>query len=133
MGSTQPRCRLSGEYVENCNCKVVCPCLLSPNQPLTSMPTEGDCKSPFAFHINSGSYGNVTLDGLNVALIAYTPGPMGAGNWSVAFYLAERANEQQRQALVAIFTATVGGPLSAWDALFSTVLAGKTVALTFNV
>jgi hypothetical protein len=97
------------------------------------MPTEGDCKSPFAFHINSGSYGNVTLDGLNVALIAYTPGPMGAGNWSVAFYLDERANEQQRQALVAIFTGTVGGPLGAWAALFSTVLGVKTVPITFNV
>jgi hypothetical protein len=97
------------------------------------MPTEGDCKGSFAFHINSGSYGNVTLDGLNVALIAYTPGPMGAGNWSVAFYLDERANEQQRQALVAIFTGTVGGPLGAWAALFSTVLGVKTVPITFNV
>jgi hypothetical protein len=133
MASTQPHWQISGEYFENCNCKVVCPCLISPNQPLTSMPTEGDCKSPFAFHINSGSYGNVTLDGLNVALIAYTPGPMGAGNWSVAFYLDERANEQQRQGLVAIFTGTVGGPLGAWAALFSTVLGVKTVPITFNV
>src|SRR5258706_15938040 len=119
MASTQPHWQISGEYFENCNCKVVCPCLISPNQPLTSMPTEGDCKSPFAFHINSGSYGNATLGGLNLALIAYTPGPMGAGNRSVAFSLVERAIKKTGQALFAIFTCNDSGPLDASAALFS--------------
>lgn len=87
----------------------------------------------FAFHINSGSYGIVTLDGLNVAMIARTPGPMAEGNWSVALYLDERANEQQSQALMAIFTGTVGGPLGALAPLISTVLGAKAVPITFNV
>src|SRR5437762_11614868 len=97
MATTQTRWQITGDYFENCNCKVVCPCLLSPNQPLTSSPTEGACEVAFAFHINSGSYGNVTLDGLNVAMIARTPGPMAEGNWSVALYLDERANDGQRR------------------------------------
>ncbi len=79
---------------------------------MASRPTEGACEVAFAFHINSGSYGNVTLDGLNVAMIARTPGPMAEGNWSVAMYLDERANEQQRQALEAIFSGSAGGPLN---------------------
>ena len=35
--------QINGEYFENCNCKVVCPCLVSAQAPLTSTPTEGDC------------------------------------------------------------------------------------------
>jgi hypothetical protein len=133
MATTQTRWQLAGDYFENCNCKVVCPCLLSTNQPLTSRPTEGACEVAFAFHINSGSYDNVTLDGLNVAMIARTPGPMAEGNWSVALYLDERANEQQRQVLAAIFSGSAGGPLGALAPLISTVLGAKTVPITFNI
>jgi hypothetical protein len=35
MASTQTRWQLAGDYFENCNCDVVCPCLFSPNAPLT--------------------------------------------------------------------------------------------------
>src|SRR5258708_5257955 len=66
-------------------------------------------------------------------MIAHTPGPMGEGNWSVIYYLDERANEQQRQALVAIFTGTAGGPLGAWAPLISTVLGTKIVPIVFNI
>src|SRR5258708_35845613 len=133
MTTTQTRWQLAGDYFENCNCKVVCPCLLSTTQPLTSRPTEGACEVAFAFHINSGSYDNITLDGLNVAMIARTPGPMAEVNWSVALYLDERANEQRRQALQAIFSGSAGGPLGALAPLISTVLGAKTVPITFNV
>jgi hypothetical protein len=133
MASTQTRWQIAGEYFENCNCAVVCPCLISPNAPLTSKPTEGACELAFAFHINEGSYSNVKLDGLNVAMIARTPGPMAEGNWSVALYLDNQANEQQRQALEAIFSGSVGGPLGALTPLISTVLGAKTVPITYNV
>ncbi|HZS75481.1 MAG TPA: DUF1326 domain-containing protein [Ktedonobacteraceae bacterium] len=133
MATTQTRWQIAGDYFENCNCKVVCPCLLSPNPPLTSRPTEGACEVAFAFHINNGSYGSVTLDGLNVAMIARTPGPMAEGNWSVALYLDERASEQQRQALQAIFTGAAGGPLAALAPLISTVLGAKAVPITFTI
>ena len=110
MASTQTRWQIAGDYFENCNCDVVCPCLFSPNAPLTSQPTAGACEVAFGFHIDQGSYGGATLDGLNVAMAVRTPGPMAEGNWSVALYLDERADEQQRQALQAIFTGSVGGP-----------------------
>ena len=56
---------LSGDYFENCNCSVVCPCLISPAPPLTSRPTQGQCEVALAFHIDKGGYGAVALDGLN--------------------------------------------------------------------
>src|SRR2546422_11098824 len=133
MASTQTRWQITGDYFENCNCDVVCPCLFSPNAPLTSKPTAGACEVAFGFHIDRGSYDATTLDGLNVALITRTPGPMAQGNWSVALYLDERTNEQQRQALGAIFSGSAGGPVGAVAPLISTVLGAKTVPITFNI
>lgn len=52
---------LSGYYFENCNCSVVCPCLVSKAAPLTSRPTEGVCDVAAIFHIEKGSYGDVAL------------------------------------------------------------------------
>lgn len=132
MATTQTRWQITGDYFETCNCDVVCPCLLSPNQPLTSRPTAGACEVAFGFHIDRGSYGAATLDGLNVAMIARTPGPMAQGNWSVALYLDERANEQQRQAIQAIFTGAAGGPIAALAPLISTVLGVKALPITFR-
>lgn len=74
--------QLSGEYFENCNCAVVCPCLVSTTAPLTARPTEGVCDVVLAFHIDKGNYGGVSLDGLNVALAVHAPGPMADGNLS---------------------------------------------------
>ena len=132
MASTQTSWQIAGDYFENCNCDVVCPCLFSPNPPLTSRPTAGACEVAFGFHIDQGRYSGVTLDGLNVAMTARTPGPMAQGNWSVALYLDERADEQQRQALQAIFTGSMGGPLATLAPLISTVLGVKAVPITFH-
>src|SRR5262249_57291273 len=63
--------------------------------PLNSRPTEGVCNVPLIFHIESGRYGDVALDGLNVALAIQTPGPMADGNWSVAAYIDESADDKQ--------------------------------------
>ena len=50
----------------------------------------------FAFHIDRGSFGDLTLDGLNLGMVARTPGPMIEGNWQVALYVDERADEAGR-------------------------------------
>lgn len=129
---TTTQWQFTGDYFENCNCDVVCPCLLSTNPQLTSRPTAGVCDVAFGFHIENGRYGNVSLDGLNVALMAHTPGPMAQGNWSVALYLDERANEEQRQALQAIFSGQAGGVMGGFAPLIGTVLGIKAAPITFN-
>src|SRR5215472_2238203 len=108
----QVQWELSGDYFENCNCDVVCPCLVSKNAPLTSRPTQGECNVVLIFHIESGSYDGTPLDGLNVVLAAHNPGPMADGNWSVAAYNDERADDIQTVALDKIFTGAAGGPIS---------------------
>ena len=77
---------LKREYFENCNCEVLCPCVV-PGPPTD--PTEGHCDVGFAFHIQEGAFGDVTLNDLNFVVIAYTPGNMGAGNWTTAVYIDE--------------------------------------------
>jgi hypothetical protein len=124
---------LSGDYFENCSCSVVCPCLVSKAAPLTSQPTEGVCNVPLIFHIDSGRYGDIALDGLNVALAIYTPGPMADGNWSVAAYIDERADDKQTEALGVIFTGAAGGPMAAFAPLIGKNLGVKKVPITFRI
>ena len=107
---------LKGEYFENCNCEVLCPCVV-PGPPTD--PTEGHCDVGFAFHIQEGNFAGVSLNDLNFVVIAYTPGNMGAGNWTTAVYIDEKANEEQRQALGRILSGDLGGPAERWMPLTS--------------
>ena len=129
----QVQWRLSGDYFENCSCSVVCPCLVSAAPPLTSRPTEGSCDVPAVFHIESGKYGDVVLDGLNVAIALHTPGPMAEGNWSVAAYIDERADDSQTEALGAIFSGAAGGPMAAFAPLIGKNLGVKKAPIAFRI
>lgn len=98
---------IRGEYFENCNCDVICPCLHSQ---LRARPTKGHCDVVLIFNIEQGRYGNVTLDGLNFIMALTTPGAMSEGNATAALYIDERANEQQREALSTVASGQAGGP-----------------------
>jgi hypothetical protein len=131
--AAQAKWQLSGDYFENCNCDVVCPCLVSPAAPLTSRPTQGTCDVALFFHIDKGSYDTTPLDSLNVAVIGHAPGPMGAGNWTIAAYIDERADDQQTAALGAIFGGAEGGPMAAFAPLIGTHLGAKKVAIRYSI
>ena len=131
--AAQAKWQLSGDYFENCNCDVVCPCLVSPAAPLTSRPTQGTCDVALFFHIDKGGYDTTPLDGLNVAVIGHAPGPMGAGNWTIAAYIDERADDQQTAALGAIFGGAEGGPMAAFAPLIGTHLGAKKVAIRYSI
>jgi hypothetical protein len=131
--NNQTKWSLSGDYFENCNCNVTCPCVISSAAPLASRPTEGDCHVAFLYHINQGSYGDVKLDGLNAVVCVSSQGPMGNGNWTVAAYLDERADEKQTEALGAVFGGTAGGPIAAFAPLIGKNLGVKKVPITFKI
>lgn len=103
---------IRGEYMESCNCEVLCPCLLGKRDERGSAlarPTEGHCDVPMLFQIHDGHYGQVRLNGTMVGLAIYTPGPMGLGDWTFALYLDERATPAQREASEKIFSGRSGG------------------------
>jgi hypothetical protein len=124
---------LSGDYFENCSCSLLCPCLMSAAPPLTAQPTEGFCNVPLLFHIETGRYGDVALDGLNAAVMLRAPGVMAEGDWSIAAYVDQRADDQQTEAMAAIFTGAAGGPMAAFAPLISTNLGVRKVAITFRI
>jgi len=125
--------QLTGDYFENCNCDVVCPCFASSVAPLTARPSRGVCDVALIFHIDKGNYGDVALDGLNVSVIVHTPGPMADGNWTAAAYIDEQADDQQTAALGAIFTGVEGGPMAAFAPLISTQLGVKKVPIRYSI
>jgi hypothetical protein len=128
-----PKWQLAGDYFESCNCDVVCPCLVSPSAPLTARPSQGVCDVVLAFHIDKGSYDSVSLDGLNVAVIVHTPGPMGDGNWTLAAYIDARADDSQTAALGGIFGGAEGGPMAAFAPLIGNHLGAQKVAITYAI
>lgn len=129
------RWRLAGEYLENCNCEFLCPCLLGPRNArggAMARPTEGACDVPVVFRIESGEYGAVRLDRTLAALIVHTPGPMGEGNWTAGLYVDERANGDQRAALEAIFTGRAGGVMGGVAGFVSTWLPTRAAPIEFG-
>jgi len=84
------------------------------------------------FHIDQGKYDQLDLGGLNFAVVAYTPGPMGDGNWSVGVITDDRANSDQQQALVAIASGQGGGPMAALGPLVGTFLGTESKPIQFQ-
>ena len=115
----QLRCRMSLSRLEG--------------SPLTARPTQGVCDVALLFHIDRGRYEDVPLDGLNVALVAHAPGPMAEGNWTVAGYIDERADDRQTAALGAIFTGAEGGPMAAFAPLITNNMGVRKVPITYTI
>ena len=102
--------RIEGQYMETCNCSVVCPCIGSY---LTASPTEGDCKAALALRIDKGEKDGVRLDGMSFIVLLHSPKAMAEGNMTVGLIVDERASEKQVQAIADIATGAAGGPMAA--------------------
>ncbi len=97
----KPSWKMSGQLEEACSCNAACPCWFG------SKPTRSQCNGGFALFIDKGSYGNVPLDGLGVAVMGASKQGMSMmdsiGDWDfLTFYIDEKANPEQRKALEAI-------------------------------
>jgi hypothetical protein len=95
--------QLSGTYFEVCNCETSCPCVAFDE------PTSGECNVLVGWHIDKGNFGDIELQGLNVAMAAYSPGNMQKVQWKRALYLDDKATPEQTEALTQIFGGKAGG------------------------
>lgn len=121
--------QLRGEYLENCNCDILCPCITSSLQG----PADNErCYVPLVMHISEGQADGVPLDGLNVVLVVDSPAVMGDGGWRVAVYIDERADERQREALGEVLSGAQGGPPEMLAGLIGEHLGVKFVPITFT-
>ena len=120
---------LEGEYMENCNCEVLCPCITSS----MAGPADNDrCYVPLALHIDKGEKDGVALDGLNAIMVVDAPQVMGEGGWRVAVYLDERADESQQAALGEILSGAAGGPPAMLAALVGEQLGVRVVPINYT-
>ncbi len=73
-----------------------------------------------AWHVREGKYGDVGLDALNVVAVGSFAGNIWAGEAKPAmgFFIDERADERQREALQTIF----GGQAGGWPAGFADLI-----------
>ena len=84
---------IRGVEYGNCNCAWGCPCQF--NAPTT----HGHCEALVSGHIDEGHFNDVTLDGLDWAMLLYWPGEIAAGNGKQQAIIDERADATQREAL----------------------------------
>jgi len=98
-----PNWNMKADYVETCNCDYGCPCNFS------GFPTYGKCQALLLFHIRSGSYGNTKLDGVDFILAQSWPKAIHEGNGTVLLLITNKANEEQRKAIIQIVSGQAKG------------------------
>ena len=98
--------KISGEYMESCNCDYLCPCVFTNPQ---GAATHEHCTAVLVFRVDQGVHGETKLDGLSFALVLRSGRVMADGNWVFACVVDERADAAQRAALAAIASGEAGG------------------------
>ena len=121
--------QLSGEYLENCNCEVLCPCITSSLQG----PADHErCVLPLAMHITAGQYDGVSLDGLGVGDGRRLPA--GDGGRRLAGGAVRGRTRRRRPAAGSEpdFSGANGGPPAMLAGLIGEQLGVKFVPMSFE-
>jgi hypothetical protein len=117
----RPKYRLQGTLLEACSCGVLCPCWIGED------PDGGTCDAFVAYHFDKGEIDGVDVSGLNVVNIVHIPGNVLTPNsWQVVIFLDSKADERQKEAIVAAYSGKLGGPLADLAGLVGEVKAVET-------
>ena len=100
--------RVSGSYLEACNCEAICPCRRIGGRQ-GGRSTYGVCLGALSWQISDGRAGSADLSGLRAVLALRYDDDEEGSPWSFFLYLDDRADPGQRQALEDIFLGRIGG------------------------
>jgi hypothetical protein len=109
--ATATKWKLRGTLLIACNCDYGCPCNFN------ARPSRGECEGGWLWHVERGSVGEVTLDGLTWAVYCDWPGAIHEGGGRAVAFYDERADEVQREAIAAFVRGEHGGP---WGVFINT-------------
>ena len=126
--------RISGTYVESCSCDAICPCRRIDGVP-GGRSTYGVCTGVLTWLIERGQADGVGLAGLPVAMAVTYDDDEPGSPWTWILYLDDRASEEQRAALEAIYTGRLGGDAQAhfpWAWKPSTLVAVRPVRIEID-
>jgi hypothetical protein len=120
---------MKADYVETCNCDFGCPCNFN------GFPTYGFCRALILYHIQTGNYGDVKLDGLDVVTALSWPKAIHEGNGTAQLYVTKDSNQEQRQAVIAIFSgqAKGDGPFALFAPTFKYLLEPQFVDVNAKI
>ncbi len=94
---------IKGRYLKNCNCIASCPC----DTVGVPSPDKG-CEGMAGMHIVQGHFDRLTLDGLTWVVTYRWPGALHEGDGAVQAFIDQRANPDQRAALLRILSGQAG-------------------------
>jgi hypothetical protein len=100
--------RVSGTYLEACNCKAICPCRTIGGR-RGGRSTYGVLLGSLSWQIEEGGAGEFALAGMRAVLANRYHDDESGSPWSFVLYIDERGDERQREALESIFLGRVGG------------------------
>jgi len=100
--------RLTGRYVEACNCEAICPCR-SVGGGKGGRAQFQLCQFALAWTVDGGHFGELDMAGLNAVMAGYWDEDESGVPWRVLLYVDAGADEARRSALADVFLGRAGG------------------------
>ena len=117
---------VEGRLLEACSCGGPCPCWVGDD------PDGGTCDAFLAYHYDKGHINDVDVAGLTLGLVVRIPGNVLAGNWKAAAYVDSKATPKQKDAILAMHTGKLGGPIADLAKLVGEVVGVHDAPIQFN-
>jgi hypothetical protein len=95
---------LKGQLLGACNCDWGCPCSFD------APPTKGFCDGVYVWHVTRGRFSKTRLDELSFGIAGHSPGPLHLGNVTWQPIIEQRADAEQRTAILELLSGREGGP-----------------------
>ena len=105
-----------GRELINCTCEYGCNCQFN------ALPDKGHCHAVAAIQIDEGRHGDTRLDGLRIGALFKWPGPIHEGLGEALAFVDERADAQQRDALLRIMTGQDTDPMATVFSVFAATI-----------
>ena len=106
---------IKGSKISACNCNYGCPCQFY------APPTYEKCEGLDVLDIEEGRFGEISLDGLRVGMLAGWPGAIHEGSGVGQVIIDQRADEAQREAIYKIASGEEQEPTTAFSIYASTM------------
>jgi hypothetical protein len=107
---------IKGLELVNCTCEYGCNCQFN------GLPDKGHCHAVAGIQIDESYYGRTKLDGLRIAAIFKWPGAIHEGNGEAIAFVDEKANAEQREALLKIMTGQDTDPFATMFAVYASTV-----------
>jgi hypothetical protein len=100
--------RISGSYLEACNCEAICPCRRIGGR-AGGRSTHGECLGTLSWMVKEGRVEDVDLAEMRAVLVCRYHDDEPGSPWTYALFVDARGDHQQRDAMAGILTGRLGG------------------------